>query len=189
MRVVHRMAEALRDGDVLAVFPEGTTSDGTGMLPFHANLLQAALSASAPVQPVALDFMDAAAGAVEGDHMVHLGANADPFADLVVVVAGHMGHHRLAAGQAQRVEELRAAKRLAHDLRLHRCVVVVHDVVGAQQHVALPPGKRGQGAFGHVGQFAQRGLHHHLLPRCTSVAGANTPWPMKSATKRVAGRW
>ena len=63
MRVVHRMAEALRDGDVLAVFPEGTTSDGTGMLPFHANLLQAALSASAPVQPVALDFMDAATGA------------------------------------------------------------------------------------------------------------------------------
>lgn len=63
MRVVHRMADALRDGDVLAVFPEGTTSDGSGMLPFHANLLQAALSADAPVQPVALDFMDAATGA------------------------------------------------------------------------------------------------------------------------------
>jgi hypothetical protein len=32
------------------------------------------------------------------------------------------------------------------------------------------------------------GRHHRLVPRCTSVAGANTPWPMKSATKR-GGRW
>ena len=60
MRVVHHMAEALRAGDVLAVFPEGTTSDGRTLLPFHANLLQAAISADAPVQPVALTFVDAA---------------------------------------------------------------------------------------------------------------------------------
>lgn len=62
MRVVHHMAEALRAGDVLAVFPEGTTSDGRTLLPFHANLLQAAISADAPVQPVALTFVDAASG-------------------------------------------------------------------------------------------------------------------------------
>jgi 1-acyl-sn-glycerol-3-phosphate acyltransferase len=63
MRVVHRMAGQLRAGDVLAVFPEGTTSDGTALLPFHANLLQAAISADAPAQPVALSFIDAATGA------------------------------------------------------------------------------------------------------------------------------
>jgi 1-acyl-sn-glycerol-3-phosphate acyltransferase len=62
MRVVHHMAQALRAGDVLAVFPEGTTSDGRTLLPFHANLLQAAISADAPVQPVALSFIDAASG-------------------------------------------------------------------------------------------------------------------------------
>jgi 1-acyl-sn-glycerol-3-phosphate acyltransferase len=62
MRVVHHMTEALRAGDVVAVFPEGTTSDGHGLLPFHANLLQAALSAGAPVQPAALRFADAATG-------------------------------------------------------------------------------------------------------------------------------
>jgi len=62
MRVVHHMAEALRNGDVIAVFPEGTTSDGHGLLPFHANLLQAAISAGAPVQPAALRFADAASG-------------------------------------------------------------------------------------------------------------------------------
>ena len=63
MRVVHHMAEALRAGEILAVFPEGTTSDGRELLPFHANLIQAAISAHAPVQPVALSFIDAATGA------------------------------------------------------------------------------------------------------------------------------
>lgn len=62
MRVVHHMAEALRAGDVLAVFPEGTTSDGQAVLPFHANMLQAAISADAPAQPVALAFVEAATG-------------------------------------------------------------------------------------------------------------------------------
>jgi 1-acyl-sn-glycerol-3-phosphate acyltransferase len=58
-RVAHDMAAALAAGDTLAVFPEGTTGDGHALLPFHANLLQAAISAGAPVQPVALRFFDA----------------------------------------------------------------------------------------------------------------------------------
>jgi len=62
MRVVHQMAEHLRAGDVLAIFPEGTTSNGQQLLPFHANLFQAAISACAPVQPVALGFVDAVSG-------------------------------------------------------------------------------------------------------------------------------
>jgi 1-acyl-sn-glycerol-3-phosphate acyltransferase len=64
MRVVHQMAQCLRDGDVLAIFPEGTTGDGSTLLPFHANLLQAAISANAPVQPVALQFADATTGCI-----------------------------------------------------------------------------------------------------------------------------
>jgi 1-acyl-sn-glycerol-3-phosphate acyltransferase len=63
MRVVHHMADSLRAGDVLAVFPEGTTSDGVALLPFHANLLQAAIAAEAPVQAVALQFLDTRSGA------------------------------------------------------------------------------------------------------------------------------
>ena len=63
MRVVHHMAERLQAGDILAVFPEGTTGDGVALLPFHANLLQAAISVQAPIQPVALHFMDGATGA------------------------------------------------------------------------------------------------------------------------------
>jgi 1-acyl-sn-glycerol-3-phosphate acyltransferase len=60
MRVVHHMAESLQRGEIVAVFPEGTTSDGLALLPFHGNLIQAAISADAPVQPVALSFIDAA---------------------------------------------------------------------------------------------------------------------------------
>lgn len=63
MRMVRVMAAALADGDVLAVFPEGTTGDGSRLLPFHANLIQAAIAAQAPVQPVALRFADRATGA------------------------------------------------------------------------------------------------------------------------------
>lgn len=62
LRVVHQMAQALKDGDVLAVFPEGTTSDGQGLLPFHANLLQAAVVTQAPVQPLYLRYTDKASG-------------------------------------------------------------------------------------------------------------------------------
>jgi 1-acyl-sn-glycerol-3-phosphate acyltransferase len=56
---VKDMAKSLRNGDVLAVFPEGTTGDGMGILPFHANLIQSAIEAEAPVQPMALQFVDA----------------------------------------------------------------------------------------------------------------------------------
>jgi 1-acyl-sn-glycerol-3-phosphate acyltransferase len=59
LRVVHQVAEALKAGDTIAVFPEGTTSDGQGVLPFHANLLQAAIATETPVQPIALRFADA----------------------------------------------------------------------------------------------------------------------------------
>lgn len=56
-RMVQTMAESLQQGDVLAVFPEGTTSEGLELLPFHSNLLQSAVLADAPVQPVALRFV------------------------------------------------------------------------------------------------------------------------------------
>lgn len=47
------------DQDV-ALFPEGTTSDGTQLLAFHAALLQPAVAGGRPVQPVAIAYFDAA---------------------------------------------------------------------------------------------------------------------------------
>jgi 1-acyl-sn-glycerol-3-phosphate acyltransferase len=62
MRVVHQMAASLQGGDIVAIFPEGTTSNGVDLLPFHANLIQAAVVVDAPVQPVGLQFLDARTG-------------------------------------------------------------------------------------------------------------------------------
>ena len=63
LRMVGSMQQALLAGEVLAVFPEGKTGDGHELLPFRANLLQAALAADAPVQPVGLRFVDGRSGA------------------------------------------------------------------------------------------------------------------------------
>ena len=59
LRVVHAMADALKAGDTVAIFPEGTTGNGPEPLPFHANLLQAAVATGTPVQPVVLRFAGA----------------------------------------------------------------------------------------------------------------------------------
>ncbi|MBN3789888.1 lysophospholipid acyltransferase family protein [Burkholderia sp. Ac-20353] len=59
MRIMHEMADRLRNGGLMCVFPEGTTSDGQDLLPFHANLFQAAVSAGCAVQPVCLMYEDA----------------------------------------------------------------------------------------------------------------------------------
>ena len=58
LRVLHQVAESLREGQTVAVFPEGTTGDGRSLLPFHANLLQAAIAAEVPVQPALLRYAD-----------------------------------------------------------------------------------------------------------------------------------
>ena len=44
-------------GDAVGLFPEGTTTDGSDVLPFHAGLFDAAVRAGVPTQPVALRFL------------------------------------------------------------------------------------------------------------------------------------
>ena len=58
-RIMHELSERLVRGELMCVFPEGTTSVGTDLLPFHSNLFQAAVSASCPVQPICLMYEDA----------------------------------------------------------------------------------------------------------------------------------
>lgn len=50
------IAALLHAGRNVAVFPEGTTTDGSHVLGFHAALLQPAIAAGHPVQPVALSY-------------------------------------------------------------------------------------------------------------------------------------
>jgi 1-acyl-sn-glycerol-3-phosphate acyltransferase len=72
LEVKNRVAELLSEGRAVAYFPEGTTSDGAGVLPFRSGLLQAAVDADRAVQPVAIGYCDgqgkhsAAAAFVDG---------------------------------------------------------------------------------------------------------------------------
>jgi 1-acyl-sn-glycerol-3-phosphate acyltransferase len=56
LRVVHDMASALSSGDTVMIFPEGTTNNGLELLPFHANLIQAAIVSESPIQPMGLSY-------------------------------------------------------------------------------------------------------------------------------------
>ena len=57
------MVAALEAGERVALFPEGTTSAPGTLLPFHANLFEAAIDANVMVQPYALRYLDSS-GAV-----------------------------------------------------------------------------------------------------------------------------
>lgn len=52
--VMAEMAQRLRAGRAVAVFPEGGTRNGRELGAFHARIFTAAVAADAPVQPVAL---------------------------------------------------------------------------------------------------------------------------------------
>jgi 1-acyl-sn-glycerol-3-phosphate acyltransferase len=55
-RVKDVVAAALREGDRVVVFPEGTTTDGAAVGRFHAALFEAAVDAGATVQAVAIRY-------------------------------------------------------------------------------------------------------------------------------------
>lgn len=59
-RLVNAEIEAmLKAGKDVAIFPEGTSTDGTQILNFHSALFQAAVDTGRPVQPVALSYYGA----------------------------------------------------------------------------------------------------------------------------------
>jgi 1-acyl-sn-glycerol-3-phosphate acyltransferase len=53
------LVHSLERGERVAFFPEGTTAAQGNLLPFHANLFEAAIDAKVPVQPFALTYEDA----------------------------------------------------------------------------------------------------------------------------------
>jgi len=64
-RVNQLMVQHLRDRDLLALFPEGTTSDGRELLPFYPSLFQPVVEARAPIWPARLRYLDAQGQASE----------------------------------------------------------------------------------------------------------------------------
>lgn len=58
-RVNDSLEQALRAGDAMAVFPEGTTTDGSEVRPFHASLLQPLVRVQGWAVPVAVRYVNA----------------------------------------------------------------------------------------------------------------------------------
>ncbi|MGV8898325.1 MAG: lysophospholipid acyltransferase family protein [Burkholderiaceae bacterium] len=58
-RIYAGLVVAVHAGERVAFFPEGTTTEQGLLLPFHANLFEAAIEAAVPVQPYALRYLDA----------------------------------------------------------------------------------------------------------------------------------
>ena len=59
-RIINEETAALLDaGCNVAIFPEGTTTDGRRLLNFHAALLQPAIESGRPIQPVSLAYLTA----------------------------------------------------------------------------------------------------------------------------------
>lgn len=112
-RQVQDVRTAISDTGALTIFPEGTTSDGTGLLPFKSSLLSALepLPPGIAVQPVLLDFGPEAAdiawvGEEHGlDNFLRLLARRRPI-DLTVhflpVLTGDALANRKAIAQAAR---------------------------------------------------------------------------------------
>ena len=58
-RINTQLGTLMQQGACLAVFPEGTSTDGAHVAHFHASLLQPAIDAGTPLHPVALRYADA----------------------------------------------------------------------------------------------------------------------------------
>ena len=55
--IIQQAAAALAQGDCIGLFPEGTTTNGLRLLPFHASLFQAAVAQQAPIALIAIRYV------------------------------------------------------------------------------------------------------------------------------------
>ncbi len=58
-RINQQLGALMQQGECLAVFPEGTSTDGAQVAHFHASLLQPAIDAQVPLHPIAIRYEDA----------------------------------------------------------------------------------------------------------------------------------
>jgi 1-acyl-sn-glycerol-3-phosphate acyltransferase len=54
------VSNCLRGGERVAVFPQGTTTDGTEPVHFHSAMVQTAIDAQCTIQPLSIRYLDGA---------------------------------------------------------------------------------------------------------------------------------
>lgn len=58
LRINRQIGALFTEGESVALFPEGTSTDGTQLRHFHSSLFQSAIDSQAPVQPIAIRYHD-----------------------------------------------------------------------------------------------------------------------------------
>lgn len=110
-RIFENLVEGLKRGEHIAFFPEGTTASQGAILPFHANLFEAAVDAGVPVRPYALRYRDAKGNYHPGvdfvgdmtfaESMLAILCGEPIHAELIVLpLIGSTGMHRRELAQA-----------------------------------------------------------------------------------------
>jgi 1-acyl-sn-glycerol-3-phosphate acyltransferase len=122
--------EALSRGDIVAVFPEGTTSDGKGLLKFHSSLFQPIVDAAGHVQPIAIRYR----------------TPADAYSDAPAFVGNltMLGSFWRLTGERSLVAELHLMPPLATD-GLHRRELSAAAAAAIQTALELPAHATGPG--------------------------------------------
>ncbi|WP_211589999.1 lysophospholipid acyltransferase family protein [Microbispora sp. H11081] len=124
--VVADMAAALRSGESVAAFPEGTTRCGREMGGFRPAVFQAALDAGVPVRPVALRFVEGTGERAAlstrpsyvGDDtllasVLRIVATLDLVVEVTLFPAVRLDHPAAYGGQARRGEPRAVLARIA----------------------------------------------------------------------------
>jgi len=162
MRANGLIASRLAQGECVALFPEGTTTDGTQVRHFHSSLLQCAVDTECAVYPVAIRYHDGSGrqcndAAFIGDmtfmrSLVNILFSGSLHVTLVVLpaISGAQKTRRVLADQAH--ASIRAT---LHDLA--RCY-------GNTPHTALQERLRSM-VYGHaMADAAMRHAPHHPAP-------------------------
>lgn len=120
------LVTALHSGQRVAFFPEGTTAAQGNILPFHANLFEAAVDAKVRVQPFALSYKDE-----KGRHHPSVDFIGDmTFVESVLeIIRGKPVHARLACLEPMEGEG-------AHRRELAQAA---HDAIGMSLGILLDP--------------------------------------------------
>jgi len=107
------MAEAFRSGLPVLFFPEGTTTDGSSVLPFKRGLLHSVLNEAAPLHVSTLEYSNAAACWWGDDlllpHILQVASRNDLHAELHFgsAVLGREDRFELAAAAREEIIQLR----------------------------------------------------------------------------------
>ncbi len=89
-RGVGQVAAALHAGATVIAFPEGTSTDGSGLLPFRTGVFQAAVDAGAPVVPTVVRYLDIDGEPVTAANRGVVGwFRGEPFVGHILRLASH----------------------------------------------------------------------------------------------------